>query len=240
MGIEASLALHCTVNPKSIFARTRLHRQLSVQHLVECVHAGPAYRQRRSHGSARVRLRAVAAAEQAARRPGPLRFGQRPGHPGRGSTTGTFLGWALGTILGLYLLATTFAPIAALALASVVSELTPLIAPWHLLTLGNWQTIAHGTFAHSILDTVEMALVGGLVTTLVVALATAVAQRSGFKLRRSLPFMLLFPEPSPGSSSGSGSSGHSCWLTRQEVHSATASGGSCWRSAFARSHWLIS
>jgi iron(III) transport system permease protein len=106
--------------------------------------------------------------------------------------------WVLGGLLGLYLLATTFAPIAALALSSVVSELTPLIAPWHLLTLDNWRTIGQGTFAHSILNTIEIALVGGIVTAMVVALATAVAHRSGFRLRRSLPFMLLFPRAIPG------------------------------------------
>jgi iron(III) transport system permease protein len=111
---------------------------------------------------------------------------------------GTFTRGVLSALLGLYLLATTFAPIAALALSSVVSELTPLIAPWHLLTLGNWQMIGQGTFAHSILNTVEIALVGGLLTTAVVALATAVAHRSRFGLRRSLPFMLLFPRAIPG------------------------------------------
>ncbi|HWN63348.1 MAG TPA: ABC transporter permease subunit, partial [Streptosporangiaceae bacterium] len=60
--------------------------------------------------------------------------------------------WVLGGLLGLYLLATTFAPIAALALSSVVTELTPLIAPWHLFTASNWQTIGQGAFAHSILN----------------------------------------------------------------------------------------
>jgi iron(III) transport system permease protein len=104
----------------------------------------------------------------------------------------------LGALLGLYLVATTFAPIAALALSSVVSQLTPLIAPWHLLTLDNWRTIGHGTFAHSIQNTVEIALVGAIVTAAVVALATAVAHRSGFRMRRSLPFMLLFPRAIPG------------------------------------------
>jgi iron(III) transport system permease protein len=118
--------------------------------------------------------------------------------PAGGVQLGTWLRWVLGAILGVYLLATAFAPIAALALSSVVSELTPLIAPWHLLTLGNWREIVHGTFAHSILNTVEIAVVGGLLTTLVVALATAVAQRSRFRLRRSLPFMLLFPRAIPG------------------------------------------
>jgi iron(III) transport system permease protein len=124
-------------------------------------------------------------------------IGGRGGAAG-GVQLGRSLRWVLGALLGLYLVATTFAPIAALALSSVVSQLTPLIAPWHLFTLGNWRTIGHGTFAHSILNTVEIALVGAIVTAAVVALATAVAHRSRFRMRRSLPFMLLFPRAIPG------------------------------------------
>lgn len=131
------------------------------------------------------------------------RFVSIGGRGGRGGAAGgvhlgTFARWMLGALLALYLAATTFAPIAALALSSVVSQLTPLIAPWHLFTLSNWRTIGHGTFAHSILNTVEIALVGALVTAAVVALATAVAHRSRFRLRGSLPFMLLFPRAIPG------------------------------------------
>src|SRR5258707_2450194 len=43
----------------------------------------------------------------------------------------------LSLLLGLYVAVTTFAPIAALRLSSVTTELTPLIAPWHLFTAGN-------------------------------------------------------------------------------------------------------
>jgi iron(III) transport system permease protein len=111
---------------------------------------------------------------------------------------GTLPRLVLGALLGLYLAATTFAPIVALALNSVVSELTPLIAPWHLLTAANWQAIGQGTYAQSIRNSVEIALVGGVVTAGLVALATAVAHRSRFRLRRTLPFMLLFPRAIPG------------------------------------------
>jgi iron(III) transport system permease protein len=104
----------------------------------------------------------------------------------------------LGVLLGLYVAVTTFAPIAALGLSSVTTQLTPLIAPWHLLTAGNWRAIGHGEFASSIRNTVEIALVGALITTAVVALATAVAHRSAFPLRRGLPFLLLFPRAIPG------------------------------------------
>lgn len=103
-----------------------------------------------------------------------------------------------GIVLGLYLVVTTFAPMIALALSSIVSELTPLVTPWHLLTLANWKAIGQGDYLRSIENTAEIAVVGAVATTIVVALATAVAHRSGFRLRRSLPFMLLFPRAIPG------------------------------------------
>jgi iron(III) transport system permease protein len=124
--------------------------------------------------------------------------GGRGARAAAGVRLGTVPRWVLGALFGLYVAATTFAPIAALALTSLVTELTPLIAPWHLFTLGNWQTIGQGTFAHSILNTVEIAVVGAVLTTVVVALATAVAHRSGFRLRRSLPFIMVFPRAIPG------------------------------------------
>jgi iron(III) transport system permease protein len=124
--------------------------------------------------------------------------GRRGAAAGGGVQLGWFWRGALGALLGLYLLATTFGPIAALALSSVVQQLTPLIAPWHMLTLSNWRLVTQGMFAHSIQNSVEIAVVGALVTVAVVALATAVAHRSTFRMRRSLPFMLLFPRAIPG------------------------------------------
>jgi iron(III) transport system permease protein len=109
--------------------------------------------------------------------------------------------WArvlLGALMGLYLAATTIAPLLALAVESVVSQLTPLIAPWHLLTSANWAAIAHGEYIQSIRNSALIALAGGAVTTVLVALATTVAHRSRFALRRSLPFLLLFPRAIPG------------------------------------------
>jgi iron(III) transport system permease protein len=111
---------------------------------------------------------------------------------------GRFTRWAACALIALYLAATTFAPMAALALSSVVSELTPLVAPWHLLTSANWRTISQADYLSSIRNSVEIALAGAVVTTALVALATAVAHRSGFRLRGSLPFLLLFPRAIPG------------------------------------------
>jgi iron(III) transport system permease protein len=104
----------------------------------------------------------------------------------------------VGAVMALYLLATAFAPLLALALDSVVSQLTPLVAPWHLLTAASWTAVAHGEYLQSIRVSALIALVGAVATTTLVALATAVAHRSRFALRRSLPFLLLFPRAIPG------------------------------------------
>jgi iron(III) transport system permease protein len=122
---------------------------------------------------------------------------------GKGGATGLIalgrpLRFALSGLLALYLLATSVGPLLALAVSSAVSELTPLIAPWHLLTLSNWHAIAHGEYARSIRNSVEIALVGAVLTTAVAGLGTAVAHRSSFRLRRTLPFAMLFPRAIPG------------------------------------------
>jgi iron(III) transport system permease protein len=129
------------------------------------------------------------------------RFASVGGRSGPADGTVRLGRWArvlLGALLGLYLAATTVAPLLALAVESVVSQLTPLIAPWHLLTSANWAAIAHGEYIQSIRNSALIALAGGAVTTVLVALATTVAHRSRFALRRTLPFLLLFPRAIPG------------------------------------------
>ncbi len=121
---------------------------------------------------------------------------------GRGSDKLIALGplWrrVLGLLFALYLLVTTFLPILALALQSSVSLLTPLIAPWHVWSAVNWRQLSQPTYLDSIRNSVEIAAVGAVVTTAVVALATTVAHRSSFKLRGTLQFVMLFPRSMPG------------------------------------------
>ncbi len=116
----------------------------------------------------------------------------------RSVALGTTWRLVLAMVMGLYLLATTVAPLVALALSSVVSQLTPLIAPWHLLTGSNWSAIGHGQYSQSIVNTVEIAGIGAIATTALIGLATAVAHRSRFVARGSLPFTMLFPRAIPG------------------------------------------
>ena len=107
--------------------------------------------------------------------------------------------WPLSGLLALYLLFTTLVPVIGLALMSVVVILTPLVPPWELLTSAHWQVLLDDdTFRRSIKNSAVIAVVGAAATTAFVALATLVAHRSGFRFRRTLPFLMLYPRATPG------------------------------------------
>jgi iron(III) transport system permease protein len=106
--------------------------------------------------------------------------------------------WPAAALVALYVLFSTLVPVLGLALMSVVVVLTPLVAPWHLLTWSNWQALGDGAFVRSIENSAMISLVGAIATTAVVALATLVAHRSRFPLRRTLPFVMLYPRAMPG------------------------------------------
>jgi iron(III) transport system permease protein len=106
--------------------------------------------------------------------------------------------WPAAAVIALYLLFSTVIPVLGLALMSVVVVLTPLIAPWHLLTWANWHQLATGEFRRSIENSLEISLVGALLATALVAVATLVAHRSRFPLRRTMPFLMLYPRATPG------------------------------------------
>jgi iron(III) transport system permease protein len=106
--------------------------------------------------------------------------------------------WPLAFCLALYLIFTTVIPVLGLALMSSVTILTPLIAPWHFLTWDNWQALGDPVFRRSIQNSALISVVGAVLATALVALATLVAHRSRFPLRRTLPFVLLYPRATPG------------------------------------------
>ena len=107
--------------------------------------------------------------------------------------------WPLACAIALYLVLTTLVPVLGLATMSVVVVLTPLVAPWELLTWDHWHTLASDdAFRRSIENSAIIAVVGALATTAFVALATLVAHRSRFPLRRTLPFVMLYPRATPG------------------------------------------
>jgi iron(III) transport system permease protein len=106
--------------------------------------------------------------------------------------------WPLAGAVSLYLLFSTLIPVLGLAVMSFVVVLTPLVAPWKLLTWDHWQMLGQGEFLRSIEHSALLALVGAIITTAVVALATLVAHRSRFPLRKTLPVVILYPRAIPG------------------------------------------
>jgi iron(III) transport system permease protein len=106
--------------------------------------------------------------------------------------------WPLALLVALYLLFSTLIPVLGLALMSIVVILTPLVAPWHLFTWAHWQQLGSGEFLRSIEHSAEIALAGAAATTVIVVLATLIAHRSRFPLRRTLPVVMLYPRATPG------------------------------------------
>ena len=108
------------------------------------------------------------------------------------------LRWPLAALIALYLVFSTLIPVLGLAVMSVVVVLTPLVAPWHLLTWANWHQLATGEFHRAIVNSLEISLVGAVLATALVAIATLVAHRSRFPLRKALPIVMLYPPATPG------------------------------------------
>lgn len=107
--------------------------------------------------------------------------------------------WPIAGVLGFYLTFTTLVPVLGLAAMSFVVVLTPLVPPWELLTSAHWHVLMDDViFRRSIQNSAIIAVVGAVATTAFVALATLVAHRSHFRLRGTLPFLLLYPRATPG------------------------------------------
>jgi iron(III) transport system permease protein len=107
--------------------------------------------------------------------------------------------WPSSIGVGAFLAITCAIPLIGLALMSSVRALTTLEAPWHLLTAENWHAVATDpTLRRALVDSLIIAGGGGAATVLLVALATLIAHRSGFPLRRTLAPALIFPRAVPG------------------------------------------
>lgn len=99
----------------------------------------------------------------------------------------------------LYLLFGPLLPIVGLVVRSATVVLTPLVSPFKVLATKNYATIfSYGSFVHSIVNSVVIALVGAVATSLIAALAVVVARRSNFRLRRTLEVAALSPQVVPG------------------------------------------
>jgi iron(III) transport system permease protein len=106
--------------------------------------------------------------------------------------------WPLALAIALYLVFSTLLPVLGLAVMSFVVVLTPLVAPWKLATWSNWHQLTTGEFHRAITNSLEISFVGAILATALVAIATLVAHRSRFPLRKALPFVMLYPRATPG------------------------------------------
>lgn len=113
--------------------------------------------------------------------------------------------WALFAAFVVYLAFTVVLPMIALTLRSFVQYLTPLMSPWDFLTLGFYRTLwEQDIYVRSIGNSLVLSTIGAAVATALIALITAVIQRSDFRYARQLEMLTLFPRAVPGMVAGIG------------------------------------
>lgn len=107
--------------------------------------------------------------------------------------------WLLFALFAIYLVFFVILPMAALVLRSFVQYLTPLMSPWQFLTLDHYRAmVEQDIFLRSILNSLVLATMGAAVATALIALITAVVQRSDFRFARQLEMITVFPRAIPG------------------------------------------
>jgi iron(III) transport system permease protein len=107
--------------------------------------------------------------------------------------------WLGFAFVALYLLLGPVLPMLGLVVRAFTQVLTPLIAPYKVLTLGNFLTVfSVEQYVDSIWYSVVIALVGGVATTLLATLVVLITKRSRFVLAGPLEFVALAPQVVPG------------------------------------------
>lgn len=118
------------------------------------------------------------------------------------------------TAIWLYLLLGSILPIFALLARSFTSVLTPFVSPFSVLTLENFELIlTQRSYVISIWNSILVATIGAVVTTLLAALAVLVARRSTFRFRNALQVIALAPQGVPAILVGLGFFWFFAWVT---------------------------
>lgn len=114
-------------------------------------------------------------------------------------------GWPIAISLLVYYFFTLFVTVGGLFLRAFTTFLTPLLPPWDLFTLANFELIfEYEAYRRSITNSILVAGIGAAIGVAFVALVTIVIHRSGFRHRRALEFVALFPRAVPGIVAGIG------------------------------------
>ncbi len=113
--------------------------------------------------------------------------------------------WPLAILLGVYFFFTLFVTAGGLGLRAFTTFLTPLLAPWELLTFDNMALIfSYDAYRRSITNSLLVAGLGAAGAVALVSLITVVIHRSGFRWRRQLEYVALYPRAVPGIVAGMG------------------------------------
>ncbi|WGW11468.1 iron ABC transporter permease [Saxibacter everestensis] len=99
----------------------------------------------------------------------------------------------------LYIVFGPLLPILGLVLRAFTQLLTPLVNPLTLLTLDNFILVfQYPAYVDSIKNSMIVALIGAIITTLFVSVVVLVARRSKFRFTKVLEFTSLTPQVMPG------------------------------------------
>jgi iron(III) transport system permease protein len=110
-----------------------------------------------------------------------------------------WLRWPLALLLLAYMVFAVVAPLLGLALRAVTTFLSPLVPISETLTTDHIKMIVSSTtYVRSITNSVAIAVIGGALATLLVALVAIVTQRSPFRHARALEYLALYPRAVPG------------------------------------------
>ncbi|GAB2893030.1 ABC transporter permease [Streptomyces mayteni] len=107
--------------------------------------------------------------------------------------------WLGFAFVGCYLAFGVLLPMLALILRAFTTLLTPLVNPFSVLTLDNFELIfSYRPYSESILNSITVALIGSVAVTLFGTVVVLVARRSDFRFARALETAALAPHAIPG------------------------------------------
>jgi iron(III) transport system permease protein len=113
--------------------------------------------------------------------------------------------WPAAILVGLLVVAMIIVPLCGIVLQAFTPFLSPLANPFKLLTLDNFaQAFEFGRYRQSILNSLFLAAVGGLIATLFMAMCALLAYRSWFPFRGAVKYLALYPRAFPGTVIGLG------------------------------------
>lgn len=107
--------------------------------------------------------------------------------------------WPLAALVAAVLGVLVVVPVVGVVMSAFTTILTPLLSPWSVLTTANFTAVFDNPiWVESIRNSLLIATVGGLLTTLAIAVVSVVAHRSEFRFRGSLQQAVLWPRMMPG------------------------------------------